>query len=221
MTENHENIPEENTSPPRATSEASPPVNTVIRRITTAGTIEENDEAAVEDVVQEEVVQTSGSPPEGETSQDDGQESQEAVEYLERSEDTTVYASVPQQFTNETAITTEAYHPQVQYQPFEILPGNGPHSVTVETVDAQPQFASLQPANYNGEYTDGSQYLQQHQYSQMPSFNDNLPLLNRSDPTLASARYQVYDLLTLSIPGRTVFVGTFRKLVCRILVQRL
>lgn len=190
MNAEKENVSEENSSPVRNAEESSSS-NTVIRRITTAGTIEENEEARVEDVVQEEIVKTSSpqennsgpSPPQ---QADDTHESQQAVEYLERSEEP-VYTTAQQHYTNDgTITTTEAYPPQIEYGPFEIIATGEPVQQHIEAVESSPQeFASLQPANYDGAYTDGNQLIHHH-YNQF--VENNMPLLNnRSDPTLASS----------------------------------
>lgn len=65
-------------------------------------------------------------------------------------------------------------------------------------IEQQADYANLQTAQYNNGYTDGTQYLTQHQYQSMfieRSAGDSSPptavLFRDNDPNLASSRYQV------------------------------
>ncbi|XP_050308873.1 transcription factor elt-1-like isoform X2 [Anthonomus grandis grandis] len=186
---------------------------TVIKRhvLTTAGKIESADEQL--EVQNEEVVNTSD-----EINQDEGDkpkiESQEVVPYeiisQESSSQSEHYTTEPNSETYHHTTTTTTFQQQSgqqqQIYTLEITNSDGatvPVTIESTTIDASADYANLETAQYNnnGQYpTDGTQYLQQHQYSAMqfqmergavespPILNDNV-LVRNTDPNLASTRH--------------------------------
>lgn len=171
---------------------------TVIRRrvICDEGTIVENNEEQPMEVSTEEIVKTSSTPQvQSPTDQKQEPESGQYPELLQtESQD---------QFTeNKTysveVIAQEPYQNQSDYQQ-----DIGYTAVQIEplstAVESPGDYANLETAQYNNGYTNGPQYLTQHQYQDMYSIERatgesppaNTLLYRDNDPNLASSRYQV------------------------------
>ncbi|KAJ8956906.1 hypothetical protein NQ318_014324 [Aromia moschata] len=96
-------------------------------------------------------------------------------------------------------ITTETYQNQTEYQQDIGYPTVQIGPVTLSNaVEPQADYANLETAQYNNGYTNGPQYLTQHQYQDMYNIEratgDSPPantlLYRDNDPNLASSRYQ-------------------------------
>ncbi|XP_066258726.1 uncharacterized protein [Euwallacea similis] len=190
----------------------SPP--TVIKRhvLTNSGKIETTVETL--EVQNEEIVNTTELSPE-----ETHKTSHEVVSYEMISQEA---AAPPEHYVVTTEAETEGFPqtfvpastPQQQQQIYtlEITNSEGttvPVTIESSSIDTTADYANLETAQYpnNGQYpTDGSQYLQQHQYSSMQyqldrSSGDSSPininnnvLVRNNDPTLASSRYHQQDL---------------------------
>ncbi|XP_018579828.1 GATA zinc finger domain-containing protein 12 isoform X4 [Anoplophora glabripennis] len=170
---------------------------TVIRRrvICDEGTIVENNEEQPTEVSTEEVVKTSSTPQE--QSPTDQKQETESGQYPEL-----LQTESQEQFTETKTyavevIAQEPYQNQSDYQQ-----DIGYTTVQIEqlpsTVETQADYANLETAQYNNGYTNGPQYLTQHQYQDMYSIERaagesppaNTLLYRDNDPNLASSRYQ-------------------------------
>ncbi|XP_066143783.1 uncharacterized protein [Euwallacea fornicatus] len=190
------------------------PPPTVIKRhvLTTSGKIETTVETL--EVQNEEIVNTTELSPE-----DAHKNSHEVVPYEMISQEA---AAPPDHYVVTTEAETEGFPqtfapsstPQQQPQIYTLEITNSEGTtvpVTIESngIDTTADYANLETAQYpnNGQYpTDGSQYLQQHQYSSMQyqldrSSGDSSPininnnvLVRNNDPTLASSRYHQQDI---------------------------
>uniref|UniRef100_A0AAR5Q1Q2 GATA-type domain-containing protein n=1 Tax=Dendroctonus ponderosae TaxID=77166 RepID=A0AAR5Q1Q2_DENPD len=184
----------------------------VIKRhvLTTAGKIETTDDQL--EVQTEEIVNTSELSPATEK----GCVQQEVVSYEVISQEA---AGGSEHFIDAKhfTVTTEGVNEAFQFSQgdaqqspvFTLEIRDGPSvPVTIDNsaIDPSADYANLETAQYpnNGQYPpDGTQYLQQHQYSTMqfqidrnngesPPINisNNNVLVRNNDPTLASTRYQ-------------------------------
>ncbi|CAH1130745.1 unnamed protein product [Ceutorhynchus assimilis] len=187
----------------------TPPPSVIKKNVlTTAGKIESADHLEAHN---EELVEAQESSD----TEDKHRVPQEVVPYEIISQDSSTHSE--HQFT----VTSKSFnagnfqqhlhqhHPHQHHQPeiftLQITNSEGTTvPVTIEsTIDTSADYANLETAQYsnNGQYPpDGSQYLQQHQYSTMqyqlernsgespPILNNNV-LVRNNDPTLASSRY--------------------------------
>lgn len=185
-----------------------PPPPTVIKRhiLTAQGKTETDDQLEVQN---EETVNTSELSPDD----DKTRVAHEVVPYELMNQDSSTHSehfAVTTEAANEPFQQPHADFPQQTHQQpiytLEITNSEGTTvPVTIEStpLGASADYANLETAQYsNGPYPpDGSQYLQQHQYSNMqyqldrssgesPPINiNNNVLVRNNDPTLASSRY--------------------------------
>lgn len=171
---------------------------TVIRRrvICDEGTIVENNEEQPTEVSTEEIVKTSSTPREqSPTEQKQEPEAGQYPELLqtesqEQFAETKTYAV--EVITQEPYQNQSDYQQDIGYTTVQIEPLPNP-------VEPQADYANLETAQYNNGYTNGPQYLTQHQYQDMYSIERaagesppaNTLLYRDNDPNLASSRYQV------------------------------
>ncbi|KAH1004636.1 hypothetical protein HUJ05_005428, partial [Dendroctonus ponderosae] len=205
----------------------------VIKRhvLTTAGKIETTDDQL--EVQTEEIVNTSELSPATEK----GCVQQEVVSYEVISQEA---AGGSEHFIDAKhfTVTTEGVNEAFQFSQgdaqqspvFTLEIRDGPSvPVTIDNsaIDPSADYANLETAQYpnNGQYPpDGTQYLQQHQYSTMqfqidrnngesPPINisNNNVLVRNNDPTLASTRYQVSDARAAPWPPQLTASGSFRQ----------
>ncbi|KAL1512968.1 hypothetical protein ABEB36_002463 [Hypothenemus hampei] len=169
---------------------------TVIKRhiITTAGKIETTEEQIV--VQSEEIVSISELSPEDEKT---------VTYHLINDETGTNFTASKQHFAvtetepyRQTFAQTNSHQQPVYTLQFP----EGPVTIENATIDTTADYANLETAQYsgNGQFpTDGTQYMQQHQYAMQylghdrnngegPAIINNV-LVRNNDPTLASSRY--------------------------------
>ncbi|XP_072379797.1 uncharacterized protein [Diabrotica undecimpunctata] len=201
----------------------------VIRRnfITTAGTIVETNEEQPPEPTTEEIVNTENSTP----------QEQSPVEHKIEPTETTTYQELHQthqreQFTEPKQYTVEMPAESFSGQNFSQDIGYTSNIATVNIegnevpitisseIDQPGDYTSLQTAQYNNGYTDGPQYLAQHQYQNLyvdrGSVGNSPPatLLFKDDPNLAAARYPTnYDVSSSQsqlnlLPNDTYFTTT-------------
>ncbi|XP_028154852.1 GATA-binding factor 6-B isoform X2 [Diabrotica virgifera virgifera] len=203
----------------------------VIRRnfITTAGTIVETNEEQPPEPTTEEIVNTENSTP----------QEQSPVEHKIEPTETTTYQDLRmethqrEQFTEPKQYTVEMPAESFSGQNFSQdigytsniatvnIEGNEvPITISSEIDQPGGDYTSLQTAQYNNGYTDGPQYLQQHQYQNLyvdrGSVENSPPatLLFKDDPNLATARYPTnYDVSSSQsqlnlLPNDTYFTTT-------------
>lgn len=180
-----------------AQEQQQPLPTTVIRRrvICDEGTIVENNEEQPTEVSTEEVVKTSSTPQEqSPTEQNKESESGQYQELLQ---------TEPQEAFTETktyveVIAQEPYQNQSDYQQ-DISYATVQIEQLPSAVEPTADYANLETAQYNNGYTNGPQYLTQHQYQDMYGIErpagesppaNNL-LYRDNDPNLGSSRYQV------------------------------
>lgn len=182
--------------------EQQPLPTTVIRRrvICDEGTIVDNGEEQTTEVSTEEVVQGGSTPQEQSPTEQKG-EPEAGAQYPEL-----LQAEQPQEQFTETktysveVIATDTYQNQSDFQQ-DINYATVQIDAIPNAVETQADYASLEPAQYNG-YNNGHQYLSQHQYQDMYAIERttgdsppvNTVLYRDNDPNLSSSRYQVIQI---------------------------
>ncbi|CAG9853617.1 unnamed protein product [Phyllotreta striolata] len=194
----------------------------VIRRnfITPAGTIVETNEEQPPEPTTEEVVKTTSSNPSPAEQKTEPAEIVYTAEVLpqeqrEQFADAKSYAvEMPAENFPNPSFTQDISYVNIEGT---VVP------VTISEMEHPGDYANLQTAQYNNGYTDGTQYLTNHQYQNMyieRSTVDNSPsatvLYRGDDPNLGASRFQAnYDISStqsqvnlLPASGETYYTST-------------